>query len=1306
MHRQLSRKGSGSTPLPTQREDLRDIEAFLAMSEPPDVDYIFFRDRWVPNTCGWVLEDDSFHIWMHDPAAKPIVLWLHGAAASGKSVLSSFIIDHLAQLGLPCQYFFVRFGDQSKRSLSTLLRSLALQVAYCLPAFRQGILRLIGEATKADTADAQTIWNRIFKTILFKIRLQSPLFWVVDGLEESDDPRAFIRMISEVNLADLPIRILVVSRKTHGLVSSFQKLSKEVQLHTIPYDGSPNDIRHYMDRELDVMGNDTFHTNVKRQILERAQGNFLWVHLAVQRINDYHTAANVERALQQLPSGMEALYDRMAQSVAALPQEVDKRLASNILAWAACALRLLTIEELSLVLEGEVVRPLDLQRSIGDLCGGFVVVDNDGNVAMIHQTAREYLIDEHIRPFSIDRSSAHEQLFLRCMFCLTDLGLRSKMNRRQAPAFLDYAATSWFYHLSNSSGSSPKVFNTLKSFFKSSSVLTWIQYLAQANRLRTLILASTQISQFVLKQKEATASRKSYLELWAIDLIKIVGKFGTNLVRHPESIYKLIPPFCPNESVIYQQYGQKESKALKITGQSSSSWDDSLARLSFGPGIHVISIKAAGDRIAVMSPSGAVIIYYASTCEENQRIRHRERVLRMQFNLSGTLLVTYGYLTTKVWEVATGRCIASAQNPIDRPRPHTIVFIDDDAQILVGADDHRIRSLSLTDTATTWRSVADINEQALEETVVNSPTCMALSPDGHNVALGYRGHPLSVWEVEGPELVGHCVRVFDDSTQSNVAHAWGEVTQLTWHPYTGEVIGLYLEGVVFRWHPYHDETQELHTGANSIVVSQDAKCLAAGDPTGIVKLYSLADFNMVYQFASQDPVFDLCFAPDSRRLYDIRGSYGNVWEPDALLRLSESAEAPRDTEHRGGTILRHAGKIDPITALASQPNGSVYCCGTETGLTELYESSRTAVVELRTSKSFMSIEHVVWSTDGNYVSFTDLSGKIFVKSVSRLGAGGPWKIEPKLELAINVTEGAICQVLFHPDSTVLLVYTSSTVNTISIASRSILYSRKMPEATVIYKWINHPTDPGSLLALGPGKALIWAWSDLMQTNHLTFSSAITTHMGSISHSRISSSINLWDSRESIDKVLVTHDKLFILVQSSCPAGQGQKQKETLVFDVSNIPPATDSRPLSAGSEEPESKVRPSPRPLHSSTNSTSSLPEEDRTQELRPISLAPELTSQIEIPLAFLSRDRLVFLDQNFWLCSWRLPLPSNTSTRRPSASGTLDGSTTEIKRHYFFPSDWISPDSVALCTVMADGTVLCPRNGDVAAVKCSTLRS
>ena len=91
-----------------------------------------------------------------------------------------------------------------------------------------------------------------------------------------------------------------------------------------------------------------------------------------------------------------------------------------------------------------------------------------------------------------------------------------------------------------------------------------------------------------------------------------------------------------------------------------------------------------------------------------------------------------------------------------------------------------------------------------------------------------------------------------------------------------------------------------------------------------------------------------------------------------------------------------------------------------------------------------------------------------------------------------------------------------------------------------------------------------------------FPSRVINNMNSLSRSRTSSSTNLWESRESTEQVLVTLDKTFVLVQSSCSIGQGQKQKETLLFDVPTIPHATDFRPSTSPEEQPS--TRPSLRP--------------------------------------------------------------------------------------------------------------------------------
>jgi len=139
---------------------------------------------------------------------------------------------------------------------------------------------------------------------------------------------------------------------------------------------------------------------------------------------------------------MEALYDRMAESMDEITGDTDRRLAANTLAWATCSLRLLTMAELSQAMEKDAPQILDFQKSIDTLCGGFVVIDSGGKVAMIHQTAREYLLSNQNGPPRVDRRAAHGQIFLRCMQCLMMSGLRGKIGRNQMPEFFDYASTS------------------------------------------------------------------------------------------------------------------------------------------------------------------------------------------------------------------------------------------------------------------------------------------------------------------------------------------------------------------------------------------------------------------------------------------------------------------------------------------------------------------------------------------------------------------------------------------------------------------------------------------------------------------------------------------------------------------------------------------------------------------------------------------------------------------------------------------------------------------------------------------------
>ena len=144
-------------PLVSNGRDSRDLKALLAISELPDVDYIFFRDQWTQGTNEWILEEEAYVEWLNSPGSIPCLLWLNGGAATGKSVLSSFIINSLIEQRLCCQYFFIRFGDRNKRTLSLLLRSIAYQIAQQVPSFLQKVTELADEAVDFETADPKTI---------------------------------------------------------------------------------------------------------------------------------------------------------------------------------------------------------------------------------------------------------------------------------------------------------------------------------------------------------------------------------------------------------------------------------------------------------------------------------------------------------------------------------------------------------------------------------------------------------------------------------------------------------------------------------------------------------------------------------------------------------------------------------------------------------------------------------------------------------------------------------------------------------------------------------------------------------------------------------------------------------------------------------------------------------------------------------------------------------------------------------------------------------------------------------------------
>ena len=832
------------------------IEKLLGEFRGPEEDFDSFRRWWVPGTCGWIIHEPIIQSWL-DESLESRVVWFNASPASGKSILATQIIDYLRHANHLYQYYFFKFGDQTKRSPNAMLRSFAYQIAQQVPLFQSNLIELSTGGLRMEKSDSTLIWQRLFESILFKIEMPRPLYWVIDALDEAESPRLLLDLLRSVATSRTTIRILFFSRKTESLVLAFDRLSGRIpvqSLEMVGHDFNLIDIRTLVSEDIKYMrGSAELKEQVASKIITRASGNFLWVRLVLEEILGCHTEEAIQETLDEIPSDMNELYQRMELAIANNSKRGDRFLAQTLLQWAICGQRSLTLKELSEALRPEFPAFLDLERTIRDVCGQFIQVNQAGQVVMVHQTARDYILQTANDEICVKPKRTHEKLFMKTASALLDVKLGPKPTQSQrllltTEPFLLYAATSCTYHLRQSGTASNEALDVLLKLFKSSKVLNWIYLLAALGRMEVLVKAAKALTHFVSITRRMNASRNlllhrlSDLELldnWSFDLPKIVGKFGRCLLSDPSAICRLIPPFCPKSSILYKQFLNVGSAVVSISGISNLAWNDNLARMILSQGDQAWEIACVGQHVAVLSSAGVIEIWdsenFAKVCD----LPHLEPVTAICFDSKGNRMLSCGLQNTKLWSVPSGRSIASTTTPADS-RAMTIAFTENDTKIVVGFNDKAIRYLYTNDLDAGWHvsSLAQLTEVSeIEGAVANSPMCMVLNGDATQIGVSYRGFPLSVWGFDEARCIGRCRRVKGSSDdRAGPSASWFAVDRFTWNPVTGHIIGIYRDGCLFKWHPITDEAQEVQFAADEVAAGPDGKLFVTSNSNGTIRV--------------------------------------------------------------------------------------------------------------------------------------------------------------------------------------------------------------------------------------------------------------------------------------------------------------------------------------------------------------------------------------------------------------------------------------------------------------------------------------
>ena len=387
------------------------------------------------------------------------VFWLNGLAGTGKSTIAqTFAEISFAEGNLGASFFCSR-DFQDRRNLQAIFPTLAFQLAYRYPLFRDRLLQVL---RAHPSVGQESLCSQMEKVIVGPLNATSiQTLIIIDALDECKDeePASAILSVLSRYIGRIPqVKFFITGRPEPRIRSGFrlkslQPITEVLKLHNVKYSLVDSDIKLFFRTGLtniaetrsDCDPTEDWPSSHEIDILcDKAAGLFIYASTVVKFVASRHHTPTAGLALiTSLPhstahegkSGIDELYTQVLEQAFCGVGLDEEKLCSSFRAVVGTLLLVfnpLPMEALSTLLKGS-----NISTTLCFLHSLLLVPDSKANpIRAFHKSFPDFLTDQwrcRDERFFINPSVHHQDILLLC------LNLMGERLKRDICGLDDYA---------------------------------------------------------------------------------------------------------------------------------------------------------------------------------------------------------------------------------------------------------------------------------------------------------------------------------------------------------------------------------------------------------------------------------------------------------------------------------------------------------------------------------------------------------------------------------------------------------------------------------------------------------------------------------------------------------------------------------------------------------------------------------------------------------------------------------------------------------------------------------------------------